>query len=178
MKNTILYSPSLNTPLIEYVGIGGNDVDPQDPESSLLPKDQSIEGWKEFLDITEAIYPVTAVNYIILNEMPEAYLPEQLLKNFRNNEAEIEEIVHNWFEPDSSHFKFLDLINCDFSNEVKELIELNDQEIKYIFKDGSIIIINEDEIYREQYFVPGNQVNKLKEDNQNIKTLILGSNFQ
>lgn len=178
MKNTILYSPSLNEPFIEYVGIGGDDVDPQDPESSLLPEDQSIEGWKEFLDMTESIYPVTALNYILYNDIPEVHLPEQLLKNYRNNEAEIKQIVHNWFEPDSSLFKFLDLINCDFSNDVKELIELNGQEIKYIFKDGSTFIINENEIVKEQYFVPGNQVNKLNVDNQNIKILLMGSNFQ
>jgi hypothetical protein len=178
MKNTIQYSPSLNAPFIEYVGIGGREEDPQEPELSLLPKDQSIEGWREFLDLTESIYPVTALNYILYNDIPEVHFPEKLLKNYRNNEVEIEEIVHNWFEPDSSLFKFLDLINCDFANEVKDLIELNDQEIKYIFKDESTLIINEHEIVKEQYFVPANQVNKLNVDNQNIKTLLMGSNFQ
>lgn len=177
MKNSILYSPVPDSDFHRYVGIGGSDIDPQEPESYIFPDDQSLEGWKEFLDYEDSINPIVAMNYILIFDDPESYLPQEILNNFLQNKSDIETIVSNWFTPNSALFEYLDLICFYFEDEKEEVVELNEEETKYRFKDGSSIIINENETSSFQYFIPTEKLHDLRNDNNNLKNFLLKTNY-
>jgi hypothetical protein len=170
---TLLYSPVSNEQFVRYIGIGGCEIDPQDPESYILPEDRSVEGWKRFFEANNDISPIEAMNFVSLSGVPEVYLPESMLANFSKHKTEIEAVIHNWFEPDSAIFKFLDLVNIDLSDDINEVIEISEFETKYHFKDGSSIIINENETVREQYFIPSSLQEALIEDLRLLPILLI-----
>ena len=172
--NRILFYSSAESAPMDFIGIGSCENDPQEPEPYVLPGDQSEEGWKNFFDANGSnVYPIQALNYMLLMNNPEECLPECLLHNFENNKSQIESIVHNWFEPDSAIFKFLDLVNIDLSDDINEVIEISEFETKYHFKDGSSIIINENETVREQYFIPSSLQEALIEDLRLLPILLI-----
>lgn len=160
----ILYSSNENEPLQEYIGIGSTDCDPQDPESYLLPDDRSFDGWKHFFSDHQIIAPIVALNYILISGMPEHYFPQQIFDNFNRNRMEIESIIHNWFEEDSSLFRYLDFSAYGINEEAKEVQELSDDETKYILNNGSFLVINENETNGYQCFIPSTLLTNLEED--------------
>lgn len=172
-ENHILFYSSAESAPMDYIGIGSCDYDPQDPEPYILPGDQSEEGWKNFFNANDSnVYPIQALNYMLLMNNPEECLPERLLQNFENNKSQIEFIVHNWFEPDSSLFKHLPLEL--FFDEVYEEFELSDDLTKYVFKNGTVVVINENQTDKYQCFIP---VEKLRDLNDDIRKLACLFNF-
>jgi hypothetical protein len=173
MSNTILFSDKPNAPYLEYLGITGCEIDPQDPETYILPEDRSVEGWKSFFEAYTDISPIEALNFVSLSGVPEVYFSENMLANFSKHKTEIEAIIHNWFEPDSAIFKFLNLVNIDLSDDINEVIEISEFETKYHFKDGSSLIIDENGISLHQYFIPKEKFAVLKNDLKKLSNLLL-----
>jgi hypothetical protein len=172
-KNHILFYSSVESGPMNYVSIGSCDYDPQDPEPYILPEDQSEEGWKNFFNANGSnVYPIQALNYMLLMNIPEECLPERLLKNFENNKSQIESIVHNWFEPDSSLIKHLPLEL--FFDEVYEEFELSDDLTKYVFKNGTVVVINENQTDKYQCFIPVEKLRDLNDDIRKLAVLLNG----
>lgn len=173
MENSILFRTSSDSEFQIFIGIGGCDIDPQDPEQYILPDDCSINGWIEFLKNEESIIQIVALNYVLISEGIENYLPQELQYNCLKNKEVIEEIISRWFVPDSSLFKFLDLTDLYISEEQEDSIELNESETKYNFKDGTSLIINEGETSIFQYFIPIEKLEILRKDNILLKQLLI-----
>ena len=169
----VLYSSSAEEPYEELIAVGGMPIDFDNPESFLLPVDRTYEGWKSFLDNSQDITPIVALNYIVVSGMLDLYFPDSIIINFQDRELEIESVVHHWFEKDSNLFKYLDLTYFNLNEDAQQEIQLEGEKTKYIFDDGTSIIVNEHEVSLYQYFIPVTELITLGQHLERLKWSLL-----
>lgn len=170
--NRILFKNDKSNTYEEYVGIGEFSFDPNNPEKTILPDNTNLEGWKAFMEDENKSRILNAFNFILLSGSDEqGFQDEQMLERFKSKHNVISTIIENWFEPESSIFKYLDFTSDE--NERLSVIKVDANGLdEILFEGGLMIRINEMNTDLHQLFIPEDIMIKLDTDLSSIRTIL------